>query len=117
LEDLLHALGACAVMFRVEVPDDVDQRRLPRRGVGADVLDRAGIGFVDAPDVGIPRTGRRGEADNGFARLAHEVVPFGERMSRALARLPSQRPKSMAGTKASVPGARRGRAVSAGPGQ
>src|SRR5690606_17490414 len=82
-----------------------------------DVLDRAGAGLVDAPDIGTSRPARRRVTDDPFLELAHRKAPFGFRTERFLPCEPIQRPASIAGRKTSVPGARRGRAVQAGPGQ
>ena len=78
VKHLVHAVGRKAGAARVEVPHDIDQRGLSCRGVGADILDRAGVRLVDAPDIGAARPARRRMAHDGLFRLriAHALVPF-----------------------------------------
>ena len=61
-QDLVGGRRAGAGRPGVEVPDDVDQRGLPRRPVAHDVLDAAGIGLVEADDLGRARAARRAPA-------------------------------------------------------
>src|SRR6266496_921956 len=70
LEDFLRGMGAGAGVSWIEVPDRIDDCRLLGIGVAHHVLDAAGVGFVEAGDLGGIRTARRACA------LCDHVLPY-----------------------------------------